>query len=145
MVMTYNVGFFSITLISFLYLRSVNAFYSHCLVTRLRGGVLPAKKHTGIVCFCHSTKFRENTLTPLFSLCKSQCTIHFSITFSVNNLYVTLFPLWPTFHLPHSFSDTPSFICTAAVRPDHLQGAYCRLTSFQPSPETHSMVFVPCK
>lgn len=32
--------------------------------------------------------------------------------------------LWPTFHPSHSFNNTPSFICTAAVRPDHLQATH---------------------
>ncbi len=91
-----------------------------------QSGVFLAK-NMGTDCFHHLTKVRENTLTPLFSLSKSQRAINLSITFSVSNLYVAFFFfLRPSFHLSHSFSfsDTPSFICTAAVRPDHLRATY---------------------
>lgn len=78
-------------------------------------------KNLHIICFCHKIT-EKKTPTEIFSPSESQCAINVSITFSVSNLHVTLFLLWPTFHLSHSFNDTLSFICTAAVRPDHLQG-----------------------
>lgn len=83
---------------------------------------LPYYRHTWHKYWHCSPKFRKNALQIHFLSAKSQRAIIFSITFSVSNLCVTLFPLWPTFHLSHSFNDTLSFICTAAVRPDHLQG-----------------------
>lgn len=80
-------------------------------------------KHIGIVCFRH---VRENTLTQLFSLCKSQQSVLFifPLHFQLATCML-LFSFCGQLSISlTSFNDTPSFICTAAVRPDHLQGTY---------------------